>query len=90
MSEQIADKNQKVKTDEEMNRKDTLMWIDHKQRTMKAYLKRIYNNLFTWRGVWRNKHMFDKDPENVPVKIFNFVTKNLSKPILKNMVTQGL
>lgn len=86
----ITDLYNIVKTREDYSKKDTLIWIDHKQRTMKSYLRRIYNNLFTWRGVWRNKELFDKDPENVPLKIFNFVTKNLTKPILKNMFTQSL
>lgn len=67
-----------------------MIWIEHKQRTMKNYLRRIYNNQFTWKGVWRNKELYDFDSENVPVKVFNFVTKNLSKPILKTMTTQGL
>lgn len=57
---------------------------------MKGFLTNIYNNQFMWRGVWRNKRLFDKEPENVPVKIFNFVTKHLSKPILKNFVSRGL
>lgn len=86
----VSDKHNLVKSKEEFNKKECLMWVDQKQRTMKSYLRRIYNNLFTWRGVWRNKQLFDKNPENVPVKNFNFVTSNLSKPILKNMVSQGL
>jgi len=86
----IDDKNRITKYKEDYNKKELLIWIDHKQRTMKSYLKRIYNNLFTWRGVWRNKELFDRDSENVPVKIFNFVTKNLTKPILKTNFTQGL
>jgi len=83
-------KSQKFKSEEEAIKKLTIMWIDNKQRTMKGFIRKMYNNLFTWRGVWRNRELFDKESENVPVKIFNFVTQNLSKPILKNMLTQGL
>jgi len=90
ISSDITDIHNKIKTIEEFNRKDTILWIDHKQRTMKNFLKKTYNNLFLWKGVWRNKKLFDQDPENVPVKSFNFITSNLSKPILKNYVSQGL
>lgn len=81
---------QRFKAEEELTRKDTLIWIDNKQRTMKGHLRKIFNNLFTWRGVWRNRQLYDNDPESVPVKLFNFVTHSLSKPILKNMFSQGL
>jgi hypothetical protein len=83
LSSDITDKHNKTMGIEDYNTKDTLIWIDHKQREMKGFLTKIYNNLFMWRGVWRNKRLFDKEPNNVPVKIFNFVTKHLSKPILK-------
>jgi len=90
LDEDIMQKSRKIKAEEDHSRKEILMWIDNKQRVMKGFLRRIYYNLFTWRGIWRNKLLYDKDPENVPAKIFDFITKNLSKPILKNMVTQGL
>ena len=90
LDEDIMQKNRKIKAEEDHSRKEILMWIDNKQRVMKGFLRRIYYNLFSWRGIWRNKLLYDKDPENVPAKIFDFITKNLSKPILKNMVTQGL
>lgn len=90
LSDEIIKKEQKFKAEDEFASKEMLIWIDNKQRTMKGHLRKIYNNLFTWRGVWRNKQCFDKDPENVPVKTFNFITANLEKPILKCVLTQGL
>ena len=90
LSDEIIKKERKSIAEEELTEKEILMWIDNKQRTLKGHLRRIYNNLFTWRGVWRNKQLFDEDPENVPVKIFNFITGNLEKPILKNVLNQGL
>ena len=90
ISSDIAEKHDKIKAIEEYNRKDTILWIDNKQRHMKKYLRKTYLNLFLWKGVWRNQRLFDKDPENVPLKAFDFVTHNLSKPLLKNSPSQSL
>ena len=86
----ITDKHDRIKTIEDINKKDTILWIDNRQRKMKRYLRKTYNNLFLWKGVWRNKKLFDKNPEQVPLKAFNFITKSLTKPILKNFASQSL
>ncbi|CAI2372614.1 unnamed protein product [Moneuplotes crassus] len=86
----ISDKHDRVKVEEDNIKKETLLWIDSRQRMMKRHLRKIYNSLFLWNGVWRNKQLFDDNPEEVPLKAFNFITKNLTKPILKNYPSQGL
>lgn len=90
INNEILKRGKKFKIEEDISKKETTIWIDNRQRTVKGYLRKIYNSLFTWGGVWRNKHLFDKDPERVPVKMFNFVSKNLGRPILKNIWSQGL
>jgi hypothetical protein len=78
------------KLDDDSVNKQTVIWIDHKQRQMKNYLRRIYKSLFSWRGVWRTKELYDDNPEDVPRKVFNFVTQSLTKPILKTRVSSDL
>jgi|JI10StandDraft_1071094.scaffolds.fasta_scaffold460738_1 hypothetical protein len=38
--------------------------------------------MLSWRGIWRDKHLFDESPLEVPLEISEHVCADGTKPLL--------
>lgn len=54
------------------------------RRFYKHEWKNIAQDLVLWKGVWRDKVIFDKNPQKVPNTVSNTLISGYSKPILES------
>lgn len=47
-------------------------------------------SLLSWRGIWRDKELFDDSPDEVQMEISNHTTIDGTKPLLKTWLSNTL
>ena len=55
---------------------------DYKEKKRKYNYKKLKAKLFSWRGFWSDRNLFFNHPDYLKVKIKNFFTKEMFKPLL--------
>ena len=54
----------------------------YKEKKRKINYKKLKAKLFSWRSFWSDRNLFFKHPEHIKVKIKNFFTNEMFKPLL--------
>jgi hypothetical protein len=51
--------------------------------------RKISKELVLWKGVWRDKELFDKNPLKVPISYSSISIDNITRPIMKSRTQEG-
>ena len=84
----IEEKNKMTKTIKDLipfvksKIKDNSDLSSYKEKKRKNNYKKLKAKLFSWRGFWSDRNLFFKHPEYLKLKIKNFFTNEMFKPLL--------
>ena len=73
------------------NRKIRLSVVyEHLVREQRNQAHKLQKGVLMWRGAWRDKELFDRRPESLPLKACSFVAPDHTKPYLKARLEESL